>query len=270
MQDKFRKYIVLSLLVHFLIFAILWLDPSFEKKIGKTYKVTFVQLSKGDGGTSLSASFKNAKNLPTSTLREQKKALLHKSRSKKGSDLRTHESQTKKSVIQKWSEKRTSDKGGINIKKTKKPVKKTRISDALARIDQRLDQRKVKIEASQTKTTGESGQSEFGGAKGTRVDPALVQYYNTIKRKINREWVVSKSEFSGPLRTKIVVMIDARGNILRSRFKRGSGNGSFDASAMRAVRRSAPFPSPPSSIRNEALSEGFLIEFNPNSVTGRI
>ena len=32
---------------------------------------------------------------------------------------------------------------------------------------------------------------------------------------------------------------------------------------MRAVRGAAPFPTPPASIRKEALTEGFLIEFNP-------
>jgi len=205
--------------------------------------------------------------MPLSTVREQKKAQRDQANSKTGSDLRTKESTTKETLIQKYSQKRTSDKGGVNLKK-KSGADQT-MSDALARIDEQLKQREVKLTAGQANSE-DTGQSPYGSDKGTAVDPALIMYYNTIKRKINNEWMLSKSDFTGALQTKIIVMIDENGNILRTSFKKGSGDGSFDASAMRAIRRSAPFPIPPDSIRHEALTEGFLIEFNPESVTGRI
>jgi len=268
MQKKFETYILASVIIHVLVILSFWISPSwFIRPLEKQYKVTWLKLSKGDGGSSLKSSYKKSKNLPQSTIREQKKALKELSKSKKGSDLKTHESKTKKSVVQKWSNKKTAKSGGLNIKK--KSGKKSRISDALARIDQQLDQREVDMSVAQANTT-ETGQSPWGSTTGTKTDPALIGYYNTIKRKINKEWVLAKGDFTGTLRTKIVVRIDGRGNVIKSQFKRTSGDGSFDASAMRAIKNSAPFPIPPQSIRREALAEGFLIEFNPNTVTGRI
>lgn len=269
MNQDFRKYFLVSMFVHLVIFVFVWMSPSFQFEEKDDYKVTFIQLSKGDGGTNLNANFKNTKSLPSSTLKEQKQALKNQKFDKQGKDLISKESTTKKDLKQKFSQKRTSDTGGIKLSGKSTPKSNTRVDDALARIDQQLKQREVKIESAQAKD-GDTGQSPFGSAKGTAIDPALVMYYNTVKRKINNEWVVSKSEFEGSLVTTIVVMIDARGNILRTAFKKPSGNGSFDDSAMRAVRRSAPFPTPPDSIKQEAVTEGFLIEFNPTSVSGKI
>jgi colicin import membrane protein len=272
MADNFKKYILTSIVVHIVVMFFLFFSPSLQLKNTKTYKVTWIQLSKGDGGTNTRANYKNNKKLPSSTVKEQKKAIRKLAKDKKGKDLLSHKSKTKKTVLQKWSQKQSSDNGGINInKKKKKKVGKNQslMNNALARIDQQLKQRPVDLSAGQAKP-GESGQSQYGSNKGTTVDPALLAYYNTIKRKINREWTVSKSEFTGSLVAKIIVMIDANGNILRSKFKKASGDGSFDASAMRAIRRTAPFPIPPNSIRKEALTEGFLIEFNPQKVSGRM
>ncbi|MCP5463760.1 MAG: cell envelope integrity protein TolA [Deltaproteobacteria bacterium] len=268
MPKRLKITLSASLVLHLVIFGLFLFDPSFRLEEPKRYKVTMIKLSKGDGGKSLKGSYKKSKGLPQSTIQEQRAALRELNKSKQGSDLANNQSQTKKSVVQKFSQKRTADKGGINIDKrsSKKP---SAISNALARIDQQLEQRDVDMGAAQTKNS-EEGQSKWGGSEGTAVDPAMIMYYNSLKRKIQREWVLAKGEFSGSLLTKITVMIDARGNILRSSFKKTSGDGSFDASAMRAIRNSAPFPVPPNSIKQEALTEGFLIEFNPNSVTGRI
>lgn len=236
----------------------------------KDYKITWIQLSKGDGGTSKVMNFKKSKGLPQSTVREQKNANKKLSKDKKGMDLMSKQSKTTKTVDQKTSQKRTSDHGGINIpNKTKINPSQSRIDDALARIDQQLEQREVDLTVGQTKDN-ETGQSEWGGLKGSDADPALIAYYNSIKRKINQEWVISKGDYTGTLVTKIVVMIDANGNILQSQYKKSSGDGSFDESAMRAIKRTAPFPVPPASIQSEALTEGFLIEFNPRSVTGSL
>lgn len=271
MQQRFQKYLIASAVIHLLLMLLMWRFPAINWKDEKPYKITMIRLSKGDGGTNLQSNQKNTKNLPQSTLREQKQALKDLAKDKTGSDLRTNQSKTQKTVEQKVSQKRTSDTGGINPDKKTVPTKtpNARIDDALARIDQQLKQREVDFSAAQSKT-GDTGQSPWGSDKGDVVDPQLILYYNTIKRKINKEWVVNENSFTGELHTQIIVLIDASGNVLRTDFKGLSGNGSFDDSAMRAIRRSAPFPPPPESIRKEALTEGFLIEFNPQSVTGHI
>ncbi|MBU1918644.1 TonB C-terminal domain-containing protein [bacterium] len=272
MRDRFKKYIVLSLIFHIVVIYALWYKAPQRDMRPKNYKVTWLKLSKGDGGTSETASFENSENLPQSTVREQRMAMRDQSMDKEGADLKSHRSETKTTVKQKESLKKTSDKGGVNLNKKKKttpPKKNSRISDALSRIDDELKQRTVDMSVAQAKQ-GETGQSPWGSDKGSNVNASLITYYNQIKRKIDKEWVLSKGEFSGQLIATIVVMIDSSGNILRSRLKKTSGDGSFDASAMRAIKRSAPFPIPPTSIRSEAINEGFLIEFNPKQVSGRI
>jgi len=266
MPKDLRTYLLLSGFIHLVLCFFLWYTPAFQIEPPKTYKVTWIQLSKGDGGKNLKASYKKSKTLPQSTVREQKYAKKDQAKDKRGQDLRSKKSQTKQTVMQKYSQKRTSDKGGINLKKKTKTKSKSgskRINNALARIDNQLKQRRVNLALAQTKDK-ETGQSLYGGSKGTNTRQVLIQYYNAVKRKINRQWVASNRNFTDQLVTKIAVKIDIKGNILRSSFRKTSGNGSFDSLAMRAIRRAAPFPSPPPSLRREALSEGFLIEFNPN------
>lgn len=269
MSNDIKKYVFVSLGIHIVAMFLFWFSPPVKIADEKDYKVTWIRLSRGDGGLSPIASFKKSKTLPQSTLREQKKAIRELSKGKEGTDLLTKETQTKQTVVQKYSQKRTSETGGINLDKTKTTPKTTQIDDALARIDQQLKQREVDLSVAQAKD-GETGQSPFGSDKGSNTSSELVAYYNTIKRKITREWMISKGDVSGDLVTQIIVMIDANGNILRSQFKLTSGDGSFDESAMRAIRHTAPFPIPPQGIRNEALTEGFLIEFNPQTVTGKL
>jgi len=261
MSKDFRTYLLLSIFIHLVVFFFMWYSPAFELRQPKTYTVTWLKLSKGDFGINLKAKNKKSKTLPISTIREQKHAKKDQAKDKRGRDLRSKKSQTKKTLMQKHSQKRTSDKGGVNLKKRKSTGNRT-IDSALARIDNQLKQREIKLASAQIKD-GETGQSPHGGRKGSRFDPALIQYYNALKRKINRNWTTSKGQFEGQLVAKISVKIDIRGNILRSSFSKTSGDGSFDSSAMRAVRGAAPFPTPPASIRKEALTEGFLIEFNP-------
>ncbi|MBF0106062.1 MAG: TonB C-terminal domain-containing protein [Deltaproteobacteria bacterium] len=257
-------------MVHLISMAFLLYSPSlFHKEDIKPYKVTWIRLSKGDGGTNPESNFKKAKGLPSSTVREQK-SLEKIAKDFEGMDLQSKQALTKKLYQQKISQKKTSDDGGLNLEK-KKVTKKvvTKMDDAIARIDQQLKQREVDMSAGQTKD-GDTGQSPDGSDKGSNVDAALIMYSNAITRKIKNQWNVAKRDFSGDLLAEILVTIDARGNILRTIFKTASGNGSFDSSAMRAIKRATPFPAPPDSIKSEVLTEGFQIKFDPSGVTGRI
>lgn len=268
MSTQLKKHFFISLGLHLLILLVSWLwsNPFAEPDI-KDYKVTYIQLSRGDGGDSLKASFKNTKNLPQSTLKEIKNANKENAQGNKGSDLDTVKGTKQDSIVNKYHNQNT---GGKSINTTQKSTKQmSAVEKALAGIDQKLEQREVQETAAQSDNKN-SGQSPDGGLRGTRTNPELVQYFSALKRKISKEWNFSKGDFKGQLVTKILVMIDARGNIISSRYKKKSGDGSFDSSAMRALRQSAPFPVPPSAIKREALTEGFLIEFNPYRVSGRI
>jgi outer membrane biosynthesis protein TonB len=270
--DPFKKYLLGSTLIHVVTAMIIFFSPVFSFRWKEPTKVTWIKLSKGDGGTNIKANQKDLKTLPQSTIREQKEAIRELAKSKTGMDRITKEvpnkkPDTKPKVI---TQQKTSEKGGINLDKKTPVVKKsTNIDDALSRIEQQLQQREVETGAAQAKKEA-TGQSPFGSDEGSTVDAALISYYNLIKQKINKEWIISKGEFAGALKTKIVVLIDGSGNIIRTEYEGQSGDISFDESAMRALKRAAPFPTPPVSIRDEAIDEGFLIEFNPRAVTGKL
>lgn len=274
LQKKLFFNILLAFGMHVILLFLLIFVPSLRFEDHAPKKVTWIKLSKGDGGNNLRANYKKIKGLPSSTIRDQKEALKKLARDKKGSDKISKKSNTKlkykSQKDKKLSLKRSSNQGGVNLnKKSNKTKRSSSTNDALARIDRILKQRKVQMGASQTKK-GDSGQSRYGGDRGTAIDPNLIKYYNSIKRKINREWMIAKKDFTGTLVAKIVVRIDSRGYVLRTWYKKSSGDGSFDDSALRAVKNAAPFPVPPTSIRDEAVNEGFLIEFNPRTVTGRM
>lgn len=267
MPQQFRKYLLWSAALHLVVFLLVWWSPSLNLIHERPYKVTWIQLSKGDGGTNPLANFKNSKNLPQSSIREQTAAKNQQFKDKQGTDLASLDSKNPKTIDQLNSQQKTSPNGSVNLNPAKKTPSKDRTTDALARIEQQLQQREVDMSAAQARQ-GDSGQSPYGSLHGSNVDPEWIQYYNTIKRKINSQWVIAKGDVSGTLVAKVVVMIDANGNVMRSRFEAPSGDGSFDESAIRAINKAAPFPTPPEGLRAEVLTEGFLFEFNPSSVTG--
>ncbi len=128
----------------------------------------------------------------------------------------------------------------------------------------------MEIEAAQIKDEG-TGQSPDGSLEVTgEVDAILAKYVGDIIRKVQAEWITTpKSQEGGQtLKAQVTVIIDSEGNLLSTSFESKSGDESFDLSAMRAVERSAPFPPPPLEIKDEVVSEGFLIEFSPRSVVG--
>lgn len=279
MKNRFHRFVTYSFIGHVILIILLYVSPSFHLPEPKETKVTWIKLSRGDGGTNTRAQLKEIKTLPDSTVREQREALKKLELLKK---LKATKNAKKLEIPKADVTKEIVDKKTIKIGKKplppqKKPVaqKRSQIDDALAKIDEQLKNRedeilqikKTEVGVAQAKDKN-TGQSVFGGEEGNVIDPALIQYYNAVKKKINREWILARQDVSGNMVTKIVVMIDGSGHVTRTWFKKTSGDGSFDDSALRAIKKAAPYPSPPASIRKEALTEGFMIEFNPRTVTG--
>lgn len=279
LKDPLKRFLNYSLIGHVVLIVLLYLSPSFRLPEPKETKVTWIKLSRGDGGTNAKAQLKEIKKLPDSTVREQRDALKKLELLKK---LKETKNAKKLEIPKSEVAKQVVDKKTIKIGKKppppqKNPVaqKRSQIDEALAKIDEQLKNRedeilqirKTEVGVAQAKDKN-TGQSVFGGEEGNVLDPALIQYYNAVKKKINREWILARQDFSGNIVTKIVVMINGSGQVTRTWFKKTSGDGSFDDSALRAIKKAAPYPPPPQSIREEALTEGFMIEFNPRTVTG--
>lgn len=279
MQSPFQKYLVLSLGLHVLGFLILIFGPAYELPEPKETKVTWIRFSYGDGGKNKKASLKSLKTLPKSTLKEQREWLKNK---KKLEQLLETKDAKKLEIPDAKHDEVLAEKKTIKIDKEepkkKMPVQEHRtVTDkSIAKIDDILKQRektvleikKTEIAVAQAKDD-ETGQSDVGGEESNIVDPELLTYYNLVKRKIQREWNLTKQDYSGNLVAKIGLLIDIDGKVIQTWYKLRSGDGSFDNSALLAIKKAAPYPTPPQSIRKEALTEGFLFEFNPMTVTGR-
>lgn len=275
MSRKFRKYLWISFGLHAAAILIMVLSPSFYLREPPATKVTWIRLSFGDGGQNKKAHLKKLDKLPDASLKEQREAL------KKQELLKTL--QETKDAKKLEVPKITVDKTEIKIGQKKETPKveqnktRSRVDEALAKIDEQLKKRedeilqikKADIGVAQAKDD-ETGQSPFGSSESNITDPALITYYNLLKRKIKQQWILAERDFDSALIAQIIVMIDNSGQITQTWFKKASGDGSFDDSALRAIKKSAPFPSPPESIRKEAITEGFLIEFNPKTVTGQM
>lgn len=252
--------------LHILAFIVFLCAPNLTGLFpSRPTKVTWLKLSKGTGENPSPYSYKKAKNLPDSTLREQKKSLKEIAKDKKGADEKSIKSPVKKTPVD--SNKRTAQNAGVNP--TPQTAQDKAIADALARVQSQMEQRQVDIEAAQIDKEG-TGQSPEGtlNSENNVTDPELIAYYNAIKKKIQEQWIATpKTLTEGQvLKAEISLLINDQGNIVETTLATQSGDTSFDLSVMRAIERAAPFPIPPEGIRDEVLKEGFLFGFNPNSV----
>jgi len=272
MAPSFRKFLAVSVVGHILLTTLFVTSPElFHFFPRQETKVTWIKLSKGTG-LDLSP-FKKTKDMPFSTIREQKAALKELAKDKTGNDSKSVKSPLeKKYPLDDMSQKRASPDGGINLEQKKAP-RERRIDDAIARVEEELKKRQVEIEAAQIEKEGQ-GQSPYCSLDVTdsEMNPLLITYYGEIKKRINEQWIVTpkKLEEGQVLRAKINVLISGEGSVISASYESKSGDTSFDLSAMRAIERAAPFPPPPDLIRNEAVFEGFLIEFSPRSVVGSL
>lgn len=145
-----------------------------------------------------------------------------------------------------------------------------KIAEALAGVKGELEQREATQNqppaAAAPGTEGTPGTgSPFGSPGGTvdAADPQIARYQGQVRSKIIREWIRTNSGTEGdPLRSRVVVRINASGNVISTSFAKRSGDASFDMSAVRAIERASPLPPPPEVVMGEALNEGFVIDFS--------
>lgn len=88
------------------------------------------------------------------------------------------------------------------------------------------------------------------------MDKALQDYYDTVWEKIENSWVLpGTGDFSG-MTSIVSVIISASGQLMEVSIEEGSGNGFYDQSAIRAVRKATPFPPLPAGY-NKGMEIGF-------------
>ncbi len=95
------------------------------------------------------------------------------------------------------------------------------------------------------------------------LEAKLNEYYSLLWAKIKESWTIPESLLKErlDLETIIVVIIDQNGKILKTWFEKKSGNALYDQMAMRAIKKSEPFPPFPKEWKESTLEVG--IRFYP-------
>ena len=88
--------------------------------------------------------------------------------------------------------------------------------------------------------------ASIGSPTGNPVSPEFLAWERRARIHIRQNWVVPPSFRDEPLRTSIVVELDAGGAILgEPRIVKRSGNPWYDDGVVRSIQKASPLPPPP-------------------------
>jgi len=137
---------------------------------------------------------------------------------------------------------------------------KRRLESALKRIERRVASKST----SPSSGIGPGGAGAFatGGGAG-ELSVRFQVYYTQLWERVREQWILPEALLKGAagLEAVVVVRIRRDGSVEKMWLERSSGNKRFDASALRAVERAAPFPPLPSGYRGRVMEVG--IRFRP-------
>jgi colicin import membrane protein len=113
--------------------------------------------------------------------------------------------------------------------------------------------------------SGETGSSipgktveERGNGVGWGLE--FLTYTEQIKQRVREGWIVP--ERRPGLTTVIRFGVEANGEIFAVELMKSSGDTAFDQSALRAVKRANPLPSPPPGYQQEFATEKVEVTFS--------
>ena len=264
-----KRPILYSVIIHLVVFITLSVIPGITLSLRESHtRIVWVELPKGIS-EEVGLGIKKSTSLPQSTIEEQKKFVSPEQKTL------SPEMKTPKQTSEKPTEptpKMTEPSKSKATEKTtpKKPVSviDKKIANALAKIDKQLAQRAVAPEAAQINESGE-GYKYGTGTQPLKVlpsDPEYLKYQALVRARIIQEWVIPlRYVEEGQVRRHcaVNVMVNTDGEVVSTSWESQSGDATFDASALRAVRKASPFPKPPDRLAWEVYNEGFLVEFDP-------
>ncbi|MDO8461838.1 MAG: TonB C-terminal domain-containing protein [Deltaproteobacteria bacterium] len=264
-RSPLQKYLLFSLLAHGLFVILLTTSPffqSFQRPLFQE-KVTWINLPLG-ATDKLEPGFVKAKDLPKSTIQEQKQVLSSPAPTAPDWGMKTTpEKKVAKPVPS------APPTGPVPPAPTAAALKNKANDDlikkALARIN--ADVRKNKViqpEVGQIPTTKEGG-VPFGSPEATSLsptDPEYLLYQAKVRDKIMSQWIVPITLQGMDLTSQIFVRINEKGDVIETEWLKKSGSEALDLSVLRAIERASPLEIPPEKMKSEAVGDGFLIEFN--------
>jgi colicin import membrane protein len=238
---KWRSMLVLSLLLHVILFSALFWVPGNSSgglRLNEVvYEVDLVDASKsslqGSPAPAKTASEDNRQARRISAPARQKDAVTVAKRTVKRN--------TSKAKIDQTSSNQLLDKA---ISKIEKKVKTENNADYLDRAIEELN-----------KKVGSSG--EESGRGGSAESMALNMYKMEVETWIKRNWTYPDVQ---EIEATVLVKIRKDGTVLETRFIKPSRNKLFDESVLKAIEKAKPLPPQPEGYKGNY--EEIKINFN--------
>ncbi|OGQ68577.1 MAG: hypothetical protein A3F89_05425 [Deltaproteobacteria bacterium RIFCSPLOWO2_12_FULL_50_11] len=257
-RNLFSKFLLRSFIIHLGVFLLLALSPylPFSQYHRRIERITWITLPKGMTDT-MGMPIKKSPDLPKTTIQEQKEI---------------PKPPPPPPAVKEDTLKIPTKEAPKVVKPIPKPRPKTpeeiMMEKALARIGETVKKRAAPPEMAQIPQNIESGGTPYGSPNPSDLTPKDAEYalYQTkIRGRIMEEWIlpIAYANQNVPYICLIVVKINAQGEVIQSYFEKKSGSPAFDFSAMRAIERASPLAIPPDGLKREVLTEGLLVEFNP-------
>lgn len=144
------------------------------------------------------------------------------------------------------------------LKRLRQKVAEERaVENAIARLESKVQSRGA--------MAGAAGQA---GGGGSELNLRFQLYYTQLWERIRQNWVLPEAlvgKHKG-LVAVIVMRIRKDGGLDRVWLEQGSGNGRFDASALRAAERAAPYPPLPAGLHERVHEVG--VRFRAEDISG--
>lgn len=134
---------------------------------------------------------------------------------------------------------------------------KSKFDDAMKRLD-KLEQQ------DDFKGKGDPTGSKKGTVSEFTQQMIGMQWVSDVQDRIQPHFIAPSVIAEGDrnrLATVVLVMVDAKGKILKRSIEKSSGNALFDAAVLRAFDQSNPLPPPPAEIREQLMRDGCEITF---------
>ncbi len=157
---------------------------------------------------------------------------------------------------------KAEDNGDFAIQKKKKEQAKKE-KEAQKKLKSALDRIKA-IERIKALAGGEQvkgNQISKGSALSGEAKASLeTSYFDVVLERVRSNWELPKWLQDQNLSAKVLVFVDARGNLKSFKITKPSGNEQFDSEVKRTLQASSPFPIPPEAINGD-LSSGIVLGF---------
>jgi TonB family protein len=229
-EPNLYNMILLSLIAHFVVITVVFVSlPTSSRQLtfGPIYSVSLVSSEAASPRNQESSLFKEIKKSS-----EAAKAVIYKKEINSISKTPVKKEET----------------GKLNIEKAVSAIKDKQLGAA-------------EPSSSARTSLGNQPTKMTGGDKAAKAN----EYTNIVSAKVHNNWSIPPElKPRGNIVTVIEIKIMRDGSLAYAGFEKRSGNSFYDESAMKAVRKAAPFPPLPGGFSDNIMEIG--IRFHPSQL----